>query len=110
MATSAAVSPVRAGQSIEFGLHKMPDPGSSMATLAKDPDLVNEIALLHEVLFLLICKDNQRLANEISLIHPYHFFGDRNKKMLRAKTGQNTCLRPKKDRGDQKRIPLESTS
>ena len=81
MSTPTTVASVRTTHSSEFVSPEMLNASAAMTALAKDPDLVNEIALLHEVLFLLICKDNQRLANEISLIHPYHFFGDRSKEM-----------------------------
>ena len=81
MTSTAAISPIGTAHSFELVPPEMLDSGASMATFAKDSDLVNEIALLHEVLFLLVCKDNHPLANEISLIHPYHFFGHCRKKM-----------------------------
>ena len=81
MTTTAPVTAIWSAHGCQLVSPEMFDASATMAALAKDPDLVNEIALLHEVLFLLVCKDNQRLTNEISLIHPYHLFGNCCKKM-----------------------------
>lgn len=55
------------------------DAGATMTTFAINSNLINKIALLQKVLFLLVCKDIVPLINhtyEIIPFHPYDFFDD----------------------------------